>query len=429
MFKESSSPPIPALTGLRFIAAFMVALGHGLHKFAPVPGEVPIWHSVFGSLPGLAMELFFVLSGFVIHYNYSSPILEQGGRGVYNFFVARFARLYPLYFLGLAFDLFNSYSYYQLTPHAGAALPYYLAMVQSWLYKPFGDRSLILLFGPLPSVAWSISVEWFFYLMYPLLCFLISRIRSKSKLALCTAVYIVAALSLVAVVIANRAPIMAAAATRYGPVSVDVQNSYFRWLLYFSPYSRIQGFILGCLTAELFLKQRETSPGDREQRIGRWLLLGSIAGTAVIFMMMFGLPSEFRPEWQRFFVLFHMCFGFAPFLALLTFCCARYQSFVVRGLSGRWILLCGEASYSLYLLHLVVMERVGMSSPPAVTTRILLGDLMRLGLCLLTCVGLSLVTWRLIEMPGRTWLRRLLSVPASSTDKTKLSVAGDKAVV
>ena len=52
------------------------------------------------------MPLFFVLSGFVIHYNYAQPVHAQPLRGTYNFFVARFARLYPMYFVVLFADLF-----------------------------------------------------------------------------------------------------------------------------------------------------------------------------------------------------------------------------------------------------------------------------------------------------------------------------------
>ena len=121
------APPIPALTGLRFVAAGTVVFAHAFQKFLPLPqslsGDPPWWYLLPANLSGIGMPLFFVLSGFVIHYNYSAPLQEERVRGTFNFLVARFARIYPLYIVGLGFDLLNSYSYYQLSPHAATALP------------------------------------------------------------------------------------------------------------------------------------------------------------------------------------------------------------------------------------------------------------------------------------------------------------------
>ena len=89
---------IPALTGVRFAAALLVLTGHSVHIMR-FPGPPPYWHVLLSQLTGLGMPLFFVLSGFVIHYNYWDTVYAQRLRGSYNFFVARFARLYPMYFL------------------------------------------------------------------------------------------------------------------------------------------------------------------------------------------------------------------------------------------------------------------------------------------------------------------------------------------
>jgi peptidoglycan/LPS O-acetylase OafA/YrhL len=128
------------------------------------------------------------------------------------------------------------------------------------------------------------------------------------------------------------------------------------------------------------------------------------------YVAMFGWPVAYRPHWHASLQLFHMSFGFAPFIALLLFCCARYDNAVVRALAGRWILLCGEASYSLYLWHVVVIERLGIGAPPPATMRIMAGASMRLALGVCACVGLSLVSWQLIELPARNRLRRVLSL-------------------
>jgi peptidoglycan/LPS O-acetylase OafA/YrhL len=90
---------IASLDGLRGIAAMLVAGGH----YMAFEGGAPL--SVMASTPvGLGMTLFFVLIGFVIHYNYSATITRPRRRA--RFFVARFARLYPLYILLFPFDFF-----------------------------------------------------------------------------------------------------------------------------------------------------------------------------------------------------------------------------------------------------------------------------------------------------------------------------------
>ena len=89
---------LDALTGLRGVAACSVLLAHGIDKSF-------IWDGVrvFDCTSNLAyfgMSLFFVLSGFVIEYNYAGLFArERLSVATYNFFVARFARLYPLYIL------------------------------------------------------------------------------------------------------------------------------------------------------------------------------------------------------------------------------------------------------------------------------------------------------------------------------------------
>jgi peptidoglycan/LPS O-acetylase OafA/YrhL len=343
----ASPPAIPSLTGLRFIAAGSVVIAHAVPKFLPTSGTAPPLYALVASLSAIGMPLFFVLSGFVIHYNYSQRIEEDRARGTLNFLVARFARLYPLYIVGIAFDLLNSYSYYQLSPHAVEAIPYYLTMTQAWVYRVFGDTSLIYVFGHIPTVAWSISVEWFFYLAYPFVCLSIAKVRRIPTLALVTSTFVLAALAVVAVAICSRAWITSAGIETYGPIAGDIQHSYFRWLIYFSPYSRIMEFVLGCLTASMFMKLRLRVPDASEQTRGLFLLIGALAGTAILYVIMFGLPAHPLLGWAQFVREFHMSFGMAPCLALLIFCCARYQNAIVDLFSGRWIVLCGEASYSL----------------------------------------------------------------------------------
>ena len=89
---------LQCLTGLRGVAAYSVLMAHAA-AYA-YPGAPIIPHYIHG-LPYFGMSLFFVLSGFVIHYNYAGMFRTDGlAAGGKKFFIARFARLYPLYFVG-----------------------------------------------------------------------------------------------------------------------------------------------------------------------------------------------------------------------------------------------------------------------------------------------------------------------------------------
>jgi hypothetical protein len=74
--KLSRPPQLDALTGLRFFAAFFILISHAAAWTSPFIGSNTL--SRFGGIPSLyAMTLFFVLSGFVIHYNYGKLFREM----------------------------------------------------------------------------------------------------------------------------------------------------------------------------------------------------------------------------------------------------------------------------------------------------------------------------------------------------------------
>src|SRR4051794_18365339 len=91
-------PPLRALTGLRFVAALQVLL---YHVYAPGSASAPGWVRALAGSGYVGVGLFFVLSGFVLAYNYLEP-MEAGEVSPREFWAARLARIYPVYLLGLA---------------------------------------------------------------------------------------------------------------------------------------------------------------------------------------------------------------------------------------------------------------------------------------------------------------------------------------
>lgn len=158
---------IPALTGLRFLAALSVAMAHGSLLVMTYPGPRPVFFHYMSAIAGFGMTLFFVLSGFVIHYNYRE-LVRTGFPGVREFFWARFARLYPLFALVLLTDMIlGNWNFRQLANGGSAivasleALPYFLLLTQTWKYEVIGTNSLVYQLGVNVPLSWSISTEWF----------------------------------------------------------------------------------------------------------------------------------------------------------------------------------------------------------------------------------------------------------------------------
>jgi peptidoglycan/LPS O-acetylase OafA/YrhL len=152
---------LDALTGIRGLAAWGVVLYHvrlSLSGLLPEPAIAALGKGY------LAVDLFFMLSGFVIWYNYAARIRDGGWVEARLFLWRRFARVWPLHGAVLAafagFALLLGLSGRDTAGYPWAELPLHLLLVQNW--------------GFLPKLAWnhpawSISTELAAYLLFPAL--------------------------------------------------------------------------------------------------------------------------------------------------------------------------------------------------------------------------------------------------------------------
>lgn len=179
--------PLPALTGLRVLAAAWVVLFHyrpDLEALAPwtVPADTLMRAGYLG------VDLFFPLSGFILAYNYADSMRAFSGQSTVSFIRSRFARVWPVHFVALNIDLGMAVAMGTLGIGEGgqrrtpAAYGQNVLMVQNW----FNDRPSFN--GP----AWSIGSEWFAYLVAPALFVLAARVvRARSSLLLAALSYAV----------------------------------------------------------------------------------------------------------------------------------------------------------------------------------------------------------------------------------------------
>lgn len=163
-------PVLKALTSIRFFVALHVALYHLVRPF-------PLWGplTAFISAGYQAVGFFFFLSGFILAYSHA-PEYELGKGSARRFWVARFARIYPVYMLSMLFAGYVGFQYFRQSIHVLAFVAD-LLMVQSWSVRMVNFFHV---------VAWSLSVEMFFYFAFPFLLLpLRPATRTRNYLAVC----------------------------------------------------------------------------------------------------------------------------------------------------------------------------------------------------------------------------------------------------
>lgn len=421
---------LPALTGLRFVAAFSVLIGHGFAWILAsheTPGGVVFWVS---QVSGFGMTLFFVLSGFVIHYNYGKLVTTKGLRGVAAFLWARFARLYPLFLLMML--VYVALSSRTLALLAGnserfgsilQALPYFLLSIHTWVYTLIGENPVIDAIGGGSPITWSISTEWFFYFAYPLVAWLILRARTPRLAAALALFWCVLWIAVTIGLYDWSSAIDTWAVRHYGPIAgaqEHFQTSFVRWLLYFSPYVRLGEFLLGTLVAQLYINLEQRSLSNRENLVGTVVFFTAVISVAAITYLNYiaiayltNSPNAgANMSCTNLVCKMNMNFALAPTAALLVFCGARYKNIGSRALALRPVLLLGGASYSIYLVHDVVLGIAVKLTGSAKHS--LFYDSTKLVLLLVVVLAISLVLYTYYEAPARKWLRRRRGTSASS---------------
>ncbi|MGN6424425.1 MAG: acyltransferase family protein [Asticcacaulis sp.] len=174
------------LTALRFLAAMWVVCFH-------------FWPNLSAVMPAfvakgyLGVELFFVLSGFILSHVYLENF--KSGRFSYrNFLWARLARIYPLHIAIIAGLALLIGGLAVAGVHAGdkliiwSSLPAHLTLTQAWGLAPLGGWN---------HPSWSISAEWFAYLTFPAFALAASLLWNRPRLAAMLAAVLLVAMYIV----------------------------------------------------------------------------------------------------------------------------------------------------------------------------------------------------------------------------------------
>ena len=338
--------PTPPLTSIRFFAAFWVVLYHTMHRFDSMEST---WITVnkFVDIGYSAVGLFFVLSGFIMYNVY--PVLNTHALK-WRFFVARVARIYPLYALTLLADAPRLFAWrvvkYGLTKgFFGTAATFFASL--------FGPQVWFPSLGGLNFPSWSVATELAFYLAFPLLLPWISSIRTKTTAVgwafICWSLFsFMPALFLSGLV------------DESGSLSILVERN---------PLFRVPEFALGAIIGRLF--SILDVPSKRRVHISIMSCLAGVSGLTLIVLTHDPLRARMLENALT-----------VPVYALLIFASATSAGMVARILSSQILVAFGAASYALYLIHALFWDYAGnigdgesASNYPIYIFSVLLGSL------------------------------------------------------
>jgi peptidoglycan/LPS O-acetylase OafA/YrhL len=353
---------IPAIDGLRAVAVIAVMLYH--LGFTWIPGGF------------LGVDLFFVISGYVITRLLLDSIQRSGGLDLRAFYKARIRRLFP----PLVFMIFVTIIYISIwAPETMRRFisdsPFaLLGGMNWWLVFRHTDYFDTISRPPLLQHTWSLGVEAQFYLIWPLILLLVLRQFGKAKIP--GAALLIAAFSGIALLLVS--------------FEVDAANASQVSHVYFGTDTHSIGLFLGAALAVSWVPQNLQEQVNRRAQ-------DFIDGIGVIgfvgLLGVFLLVNESDPT------LYKLAFPLAG-----IFGCAILTSIVHPAsrfapiLSSRVAVWIGERSYAIYLWHWVVFQ----VTRPAVDLE---GSTWALyALRILVVFALADISLRLVELPVRSGL-------------------------
>lgn len=361
---NSKRPSLDALTGVRFFAALAVFMFHYGAGFSEQMG-MPKPLTTFFHNGNYGVSMFFVLSGFIMTYSYTgklSTMIE-----FYDFAVARIARIYPVYLLVLVIALPVLTS-----PVDARRVLAVLLMLQSWTpaSSNFGYAWVMQ--------AWTLSVEMFFYVIFPLTLVLFRGLQLRG---------------IIAGIILVGAPIVAFGLPTITPGTQDIPLLPDGLDLPL-PFLRSFEFVFGLLLCKFMFAAPQTA-----QTLAR----GPMIFLSLTFIVAI-LSLSVHPQVTA---LATILFG------ILIIQLAACKSWLVTFLSTRIIILLGGASYALYLAQGPIREWVRLLVPEK-----LLASIVNPVVAILAAIAIFLY----FERPLRRLVRDALLI------RTKPSAQGTQQV-
>ena len=395
---------IRQLTGIRFVAATWVLFYHLQGPLTTIGiMSIPVLSDVI-RVGRLGVDLFCALSGFILTYTYLNKMGPRLVAGVtLEFWWLRLARIFPVHFVMLNV--------------AGIAV-----IAQAWLTGVEKDRPwlnpvdylrqllLVQEWGPHPErgwnvVAWSLSMEWLAYLIFPLLVLVLFLLHKRVPTGLLVVAWFVVLL-----------PLLVRGAMTGDPYYTSGWGSIIRVLTEFTA-----GSITYLIVARL-LPPGQSDPTPRVERLATTVsvLMPVLVIAAAVFLGWWSgaqtIETLTDPEAEPLPPYFHL--WLVPLLIAWIGALALSRRGQARWLSTDALVLGGVVSYSLYMTHLVWFGvcRAGMN-----VLGIESGILFTIAwsLAIAGSFVVAWLMWRIVEEPCRRFMRKAVGVrPVAPEEST-----------
>jgi peptidoglycan/LPS O-acetylase OafA/YrhL len=394
---------LPSLTGARLFLALWVVLYHQIpHEDIDLTvtwlGNMPLPFHLFLRTGYAAVTVFFVLSGFILAYNYDLGMPWNRKKNI-RFWGARFARIYPAYLTGLL--LMAPFLFYRFAVLQRPMSAEYEAMAA------FLNATLLQAWHPYTALTWnypgwSLSDEAFFYAAFPFIGIWLWRLQKPWALIGMAAFLWL--LSMTPAWLAIAWPIEG-----FGDVSASVHHisddaSLAANLVRYNPLLRLPEFAAGILIARLYLTLRSQSHPLNGK--GYRLYIPGLLVIALVLGQADQIPYP----------LAHNGLLLPPY-ACLILGLALDGGWLARLLSWRPIVFLGNASYSMYILHvpiqvwLLIFLRRGFSMEPHGLAWVMAYAAV--------IIAVSSLFFIYLEEPAHRWLRNALRARADSAQRVE----------
>ena len=381
---------IPAIDGLRAIAVTAVIFYH--LGFAWIPGGF------------LGVDLFFVISGYVITRLLLDSIARSGGLDLRGFYKARARRLLPpLVFMIVATAFYISIWAQDSVKRFLTDTPFSLTGAMNWwLVAKEQDYFEAIGRPPLLQHTWSLAVESQFYLVWPVLLLVILKRFGKKVIplaALAIALFSGTALFLVS-------------------LQLDASSSVSH--VYFGTDTHSIGLFLGAALAVSWIPQNfKSEVSNKAQNFIDFIGVFGLVGILGSFLLI----DESSPTAYKIAFPLAALFG-AAIVTSIVHPASRFAPI----LQNRVLLWIGERSYAIYLWHWVVFQitrpRVDIDGE----------DWALIALRILVVLALADISLKLVELPIRSgkveyWFKGMKYRTASVRKRQKIAVISSISVV
>lgn len=345
---------LAALTGARGLAAWFVVL---YHIRPGLSGAADPWLMAVLGKGYLAVDFFFMLSGFVLWMTYGDRLRSHGWRAVPQFLGRRVARILPLHLFILACAvafalLLDGAGKRDPAQYPWEQLPLHILLLQNW-----GFTNALSWNDP----AWSISCEWAAYLLFPLLTLAADWRRLPSVLLV--AIIVAAGATLHLLMASNGAATLGRDIPRFGLPRALVE------------------FVIGTIVCALWQRWHD-QPGTPA-------IAAFITAAMLFALSATGAAAE--------------TLGVPLLFAALLLGLALTASSASNPLASRPLVYLGEISYATYLVHFLLYVAFKLLF---VTDLFAVPHPTLVGFLLLTLV-VSALLHRLLELPAQAALRRV----------------------